>query len=131
LSLTFRLAVDCGAVESSPCRKVRRERELNARDRFLSEAEERTLRAVIRRDYPHREPELDIALNTGLCQSSQYGLLWSDVDFENNIVRLRRTKPGEKQFVRLNTVARAAFERLRDPEFLALRARLSPDRRGV
>ena len=102
MSLTFRLAVDCGTVESNPCRKVRRERELNARDRFLSEAEERTLRAVIRRDYPHREPELDIALNTGLCQSSQYGLLWSDVDFENNIVRLR----GEKQFVRLNTVAR-------------------------
>src|SRR5690242_2021913 len=80
LSLTFRLAVEAGKLAANPVKAVRRRKENNERDRYLNESEESRLRAVMAKHYPHRVRELDIALHTGLRQSSQYELRWEDVD---------------------------------------------------
>jgi site-specific recombinase XerD len=125
LSLTFRLAVESGKLVANPVKAVRRRKENNERDRYLNESEESRLRAVMAKHYPHRVPELDIALHTGLRQSSQYELRWEDVDLEIGQVRIRRAKPGEKQFVRLNSVALAAFKAIRWGRIAELRATLS------
>ena len=125
LSLIFRLAVDAGKLAANPVKAVRRRKENNARDRYLSENEERRLRAAMAKHYPHRVPDLDIALHTGMRQSSQYGLRWEDVDLDIRQVRIRRAKPGEKQFVRLNAVALAAFKAMRSGRIAELRGTLS------
>jgi integrase len=96
----------------NPSRSVKRLKENNERVRFLTPREEGRLQTVLAEHYPHRIPELDIALNTGMRKSSQYGLRWEDVDLENRVVTIRRAKPAEKQHVRLNRIAIAAFQKL-------------------
>lgn len=66
LSLAYRIGVENSQVAHNPCRAVRQRREDNGRIRFLSPEEEARLREVIRQDCPTHEPELDLALNTGL-----------------------------------------------------------------
>ena len=43
----------------------------------------------------HRHCELDVALGTGMRKGEQYGLKWTDVDFDQRVITLRDTKNGE------------------------------------
>ena len=113
ISLAFRLGIENGRCQSNPARLVKRLRENNERTRFLSEAEEKRLRAVIRRDHPAHMPELDIALNTGIRRGEQYKLRWTDVDLQSRRITLRQTKNGTTRHVPLNTAALRAFQELR------------------
>jgi integrase len=54
--------------------------------------------------------DLDIALNTGMRKSEQYGLTWADVDLDARRVSLKRTKNGSARHIPLNSVALAAFK---------------------
>jgi integrase len=110
LSLCFRLGIENGKCNQNPARLVRRFRENNERVRFLSDDEEERLRAAILSECPDRMPDLDIALNTGMRKSEQYGLNWADVDLEGRRVSLKRTKNGSARHIPLNSVALAAFE---------------------
>ena len=73
-------------VASNPARLVRRERR---HIRFLSDEEEKALRAVIA---PARLPELDISLGTGMRLSEQYGLTWGSIDLVRKEVRLVKSE---------------------------------------
>jgi hypothetical protein len=75
LSLTYRLAIRNGKVKENPARLVAHRLEDNTRIRFLSADEEKALRKAIEEISPERMPEFDLALNTGLRLSEQYGLL--------------------------------------------------------
>jgi hypothetical protein len=72
LSLTYRLAIRAGKVKENPARLVQHKTENNGRVRFLSSEEEGRLRKVIREKFPEHEPELDLALQTGLRSGEQY-----------------------------------------------------------
>jgi len=109
----FSLGVRNGKVDSNPARRIRQRREDNARVRFLSAEEEAALRGKIRELYPEREGEFDLALHTGMRWSEQYGLRWPEVDAKHAILTIRRSKPGERRYVPLNSVASAAVEALR------------------
>jgi site-specific recombinase XerD len=111
-SLTFRIGVESGKVKHNPARLVKRRREDNARIRWLLPEEEKRLRGAIDAKWPEHLPELDIALHTGMRRSEQYSLMWSDVDFPNRIVTVRRTKNGEVRHIRLNRTALLAFQTL-------------------
>ncbi|MBI4393354.1 MAG: site-specific integrase [Euryarchaeota archaeon] len=113
VSLLYRLGEDNGRVEVNPIRKVKRHRENNTRDRFLSADEEKKLRANIRELSPEKEPEFDLALYTGMRAGEQYGLQWRDVNLDLGLITIPRSKHGEKRFVRLNAAARLALARLR------------------
>ena len=84
--LTYRVGTDNGKVNVNPAKLVRQRREDNARIRFLSEQEEYKLREVIANECPHHLPEFEVALNTGMRLSEQYGLTWNNVDFQRRIV---------------------------------------------
>lgn len=112
LSLTYRLGIDNLKVEKNPAKLVRRRLENNGRIRFLSPEEEIRLRKVIERDYPEHLAELEIALNTGLRCSEQYGLTWEYVDFANSIATIPLSKSGETRHVPMNSVTVAAFQEL-------------------
>jgi site-specific recombinase XerD len=109
LSLTYRLGMQNGKVQSNPARLVRQRKEDNGRIRFLSPDEEQVLRRVVQRDYLHHESELDLALNTGLRRSEQYALTWDCVDFERRQLTVPRSKNGARRHVPLNDAALAAL----------------------
>lgn len=110
ISLSFRLGIENGKCTQNPARLVRRMREHNERIRFLSEDEERRLREAIASECPEHMADLDIALNTGMRKSEQYGLTWGDVDLDARRVSLKRTKNGSTRHIPLNSVALAAFK---------------------
>lgn len=109
LCLTYRLAIENGKVRGNPARLVRQKRENNAVERYLSADEEIKLRAVVQQKYPHHLPELDFALNTGMRLGEQYGLSWSDINFERREVIIHRSKHGGSRHVYLNDAALAAL----------------------
>ncbi|MBZ5643431.1 MAG: site-specific integrase [Acidobacteriia bacterium] len=111
LSLTYRLAIRAGEVKENPARQSRHRTESSGRVRFLLPKEEVKLRKVIREKFPQREPELDLALNTGLRLSEQYGARWDDVDFERRVFTVPLDKGGQTSHVPLNA---AALKALRD-----------------
>ena len=90
---------------------------------YLTECsdEESRLRAVIAKNYPEHLSEFDIALNTGMRPSEQYGLTWDRVDLTRKIITIPKSKNGRTRHIPLNSVAVAAFR--------ALHQR-SPDRAG-
>lgn len=113
LSLAFRLGVENGKIAANPARMVRQRREDNGRIRWLTAEEEDRLRAVIRQDCPEHEPELDLALHTGLRQGNQYSLRWSDVDLARRQIVIGRAKNGRPHYVPINTAALDALLRLK------------------
>jgi len=114
LSLVFSLAVRNGKLAANPLRQVKRRKENNERVRFLDEQEESALRQKIRELCPDCEPELDLALHTGLRRGEQYRLRWQDIDLKRGILTIPRSKHGEARHVQLNSVARAALLKLKE-----------------
>jgi integrase len=109
ISLAYRLGIESEKVKESPIhRKVRKQTESNNRVRFLSLDEEKKLREAIRSkpEWASHEPELDLALHTGLRRGSMYlGLTWENVSLAARFAIIPKTKNGEQVVVPLNTVA--------------------------
>jgi integrase len=103
-----------GRCKTNPSRLVKRLREDNERNRFLSEQEEKRIRAVIERDFPKHMPEFEIALHSGARREEQYRLSWSDVNCEGCRATLRNTKNRDTRHALLNSVARQALHDLLD-----------------
>lgn len=114
LKLMYRLAEEEKKITTNPARLLRMKKENNGRVRFIIEEEEKNLRVVMKKKFASHIPELDVALNTGMRRSEQYGLRWSDVDFERRIVNLADTKTGEGRHIPLNDAALAAFRSLEE-----------------
>jgi integrase len=111
LSLTYRLAIRAGKVRENPARFVRHKMENNGRVRFLSSEEEEKLRRMIRAKFPEHEPELDLALHTGLRLGEQYSAKWKDADLERRVLTVPLDKGGQTSHVPLNAAAlRALFD---------------------
>ncbi len=112
ISLTYRLGIANGKVPANPARLVKARRENNTRTRYLLPEEEIRLRTAIVASCPERLPEFEVALHTGMRRGEQYGLMWADVNLDNRIITVPRSKNGEKRFVFLNDAAVSAFQLL-------------------
>jgi len=109
-SLIFREALRNGKVTSNPARLVRQKHEENGVIRWLTDEEEKALRAVIN---PAHLPELDIALGTGMRLSEQFELTWDQVDFVRHEVRLSKTKNFSGRSIPMNDMVEAAFKKIK------------------
>jgi integrase len=112
LSLTFRLAIRNKKAKENPVRGIPRVAENNSRVRFLTAEEEQKLRKVIQSNpaWREHEPELTLALNTGLRRSSMYiDLVWENIDLDARVASVPRTKNGEPVHVPLNADAMQAI----------------------
>ncbi len=113
ISLCYRLAIEAEKIKDSPIhRKVRKQTENNSRVRFLTADEEKKLRDAIRSkpEWAAHEPELDLAIATGLRRSSMYlHLVWENVDETNRTLTIPRTKNGEQITLPLNQDAMRAL----------------------
>jgi site-specific recombinase XerD len=115
-SLVFRVGMDNEKIARNPAARIRRKAEGNGRVRFLSDQEELRLRTVVMRRFPKFLPHLLLSLHTGLRMSEQYGLLWSQVDFERRQIHLDRTKNGDARTIPLNAVALSALTQMQTAE---------------
>jgi site-specific recombinase XerD len=110
ISSIFRYGVENDRIRANPVARVKRFRESESRVRYLRDREEEKLRAVIRLKYPEHEPELDLAMYTGMRRGEQFGLKWKDVDLELGILTVRG-KTGRREIV-ANDAAIAALRLL-------------------
>ncbi|MFL6307301.1 MAG: site-specific integrase, partial [Candidatus Sulfotelmatobacter sp.] len=85
----------------------------NGRIRFLTDAEEKTLRAVLARQYPHRMPDLIISLGTGMRLSEQFSHTWEQVDFSRGEINLDRTKNCSGRTIPMNEAVQGSFLELK------------------
>jgi site-specific recombinase XerD len=114
ISMIFQEAIRNGKAKVNPARLVRLHREDNSRVRFVTFAEEATIRGIIRERCPTHEPEMTLALETGMRRGEQYSLEWDRVDVERRQLLLLKTKNGTARVVILTTAAVAALEELRE-----------------
>jgi integrase len=105
ICLAYRLGIEAEKIKESPIhRKVRKEAENNSRVRFLTPEEEKKLRESIRSNpfwAPH-EPELDLAIATGLRRGSMYAATWENIDETDRTLTIPRTKNGDPITLPLN-----------------------------
>ena len=109
---TYKIALADGKVSSNPARLVEQRPENNSRIRFLTDEEEKELRAVILRRCPSHIEEFDIALHTGMRKSEQYTLEWPQVSFRRKRIRLEGTKNGSSREIPMNRTRLLAFDAL-------------------
>jgi site-specific recombinase XerD len=102
--------VRTGLVSANPVSRVPRYKENPSRVRFLSDDEELALRKSIQKNYPERETEIDVALNTGARRGEQFLLTWDKVDLQNAILELNG-KTGPRT-IEINSVCRRALMKL-------------------
>jgi integrase len=116
LSKIFSLAVDNDYCETNPCRKVRRFRVDNRRERVLTADEETQLLAVLIGGYAALHPVALLALNTGMRRGEMMELRWADVDLAAGFVHLPGaiTKSGRARSIPLNGAALAALGELKE-----------------
>jgi site-specific recombinase XerD len=119
ISMIFQEAIRNGKATANPARLVRLHREDNSRVRFVTFAEEAAIRAIIRERCPIHEPELTLALETGMRRGELYSLEWDRVDVERRQLLLLKTKNGTARVVILTAAAVAALEELRERRSLS------------
>jgi integrase len=112
-SLIYREALRNGKVTSNPARLVRQRHENNGVIRWLTDEEEKRLRAVIAEHFPEHMPELVIALGMGMRLTEQFQLKWGSVDFKRKEVRLGTTKNFSGRSIPMNSEVLSAFKQLR------------------
>lgn len=113
VSRVYSLAVKNGKALRNPARGVDLLEENNERTRQLEANEETILRKAMRKLCPEREPEFDLALNSGMRWEEQYTLTWDRVDLKYNQLTINRSKHGKRRFVELNAAAVSALKQLR------------------
>ena len=99
LKAYFSYMVKIGHLDTSPAARLEKRREMNARQRILSELETIRLGQALN-DAPLLVRCLVLlALATGMRLSEMLGAKFSDVDFDNATLRLRKTKNGKSRLV--------------------------------
>jgi integrase len=113
VSSVLRYAARQGSIGSNPLAAggVPWSKEQKVHVRFLGELEEPRLLKVIRADCPEKEPEVRLAILSGMRRSEQYSARWCDWSPEAGILSVvGKTGPRE---VQVNRAARKCLELLR------------------
>jgi integrase len=113
VSSVLRYAARQGFIGSNPLADggVPWSKEQRVHVRFLSAGEEARLLKVIRADCPDKEPELLLAILTGMRRSEQYSAKWEDWSPEARILHVIG-KTGARE-IQVNQAARGCIELLR------------------
>jgi integrase len=99
LSRIFALAVELEQAASNPCRKVRKLRVDNQRNRYLSADEETRLMAQLTGRRKHLYPLVALALGTGMRRGELLNLSWPHVDFLRGVIHVVNTKTARDRII--------------------------------
>jgi integrase len=112
LGRALQLSVVDGHLMRNVARLVTARREMNGRVRWLTDDEEKQITEAIRERCPDQLPAFVIALHTGMRQSEQFSLEWSEIDFTRRKIFLDKTKNGSDREMPINKTCLAALEEL-------------------
>lgn len=114
LSSIFSLALRNERIAKNPCEQVDYLKENAGRVRYLTDEEEKRLRAEIKRLFSDNcdllEAELDLALHTGMRRGEQFLLRRDAANLDLGVLTVCG-KTGQRH-IRLNSIARAAVAKL-------------------
>jgi integrase len=99
LSRIFTLAIEQDVVEVNPCRKVKKLLMDNVRTRYLSVEEEEKLMLGLVGRLAHLRPIIIVAIDTGLRRRELLSLEKEQVDFNLDVINVKRTKSGKGRTV--------------------------------
>lgn len=99
LSRIFTLAMDQDAVTTNPCRKVKKLLMDNVRTRYLSVEEEERLMESLTGRLAHLHPIIIVAADAGLRRRELLSLEKEQVDFNLDVINVKRTKSGKGRTV--------------------------------
>jgi len=117
LSALFTWGMENDKVPENPARGVKGYRDSERRVRYLDDDEEQALREAVQERCAEFEPELDIALHTGMRRNELYRLPWTDVDLKRLILTVHgkahaNSTESRVRYVPINSEAASAFEKL-------------------
>ena len=102
LKKMFNLAIDWGYCKNNPARKVKQFSEKdNLKEQILSVDDEKKL---LKECAEHLRPIIMTALHTGMRRNEILNLKWNDVDLENRVIHVVKTKSGKNRTVPVNEV---------------------------
>jgi site-specific recombinase XerD len=113
MSKAFKIGIQNRKVSSNPARLVPQRKEPPGKIRFLTNDEEKRLRAALK-DRPFCIPQLDVALHTGMRKSEQFSVTWDQVDVAQKYIHLNVTKNGSDRYVSLNSEVLRALKELKE-----------------
>lgn len=101
LKRMFNIAIAWGYTDKNPVKGIKFYSEKDARrDRVLTREEEDCLLGVASE---RLRPILIVALNTGMRKGEILRLKWQDIDLENRIILVKKTKSGEPRTLPINS----------------------------
>ncbi len=106
LSRIFALAVELEQAASNPCRKVRKLRVDNQRNRYLSTDEETRLMAQLKGRRRHLYPLVALALGTGMRRGELLNLSWRHVDLLRGVIHVVNTKTAHDRIIPMSQSVR-------------------------
>lgn len=115
LSAVFNLAKDYGEIKNNPVSNVKYYTNINARERILSEFEEKVLFNAIKDDVKFSR-QVEILLYTGMRRGELFKLQWRDIDLQNGYINIRKetTKTGKGRELPLLSNLKDIFQSLYD-----------------
>jgi integrase len=99
LSRIFALAIELEQAASNPCRKVRKLRVDNQRNRYLSAEEEARLMVQFTGRRKHLYALVTVALGTGMRRGELLNLAWQHVDFLRGVIHVVNTKTARDRII--------------------------------
>jgi integrase len=102
-------AVQWGFVKNNPLRCVMKFKEPPGRVRYLVRDEIKTLIACCA---DHLKPIVAMALTTGMRKSEILNLRWSDVDMDNRLITIRKTKNNRMKILPINRILHNTLNKL-------------------
>ena len=109
LKAVFTKAVEWGMLASSPAKPIEFLRGQEARTRFLTTEEiERLLAGASKRF----RPLLVVALHTGMRKGEIFRLRWPDIDFQNGLITVQKSKAGKRRSIPMDETVTEALRAL-------------------
>ncbi len=106
----FNIALENGWLLKNPCAKVKKLRERNILERYLTPDEEIRLMNACSGRFSYMKPIIEFELNTGMRKEEILSLTWKCVSFENNKITLLDTKNGKKRFIAINSTLKGILK---------------------
>lgn len=111
----FNIAIDNEWCDKNPAssRVVKKYREENKLERFLTIEEEARLLEQCIGEHAYMKPIIQFALSTGMRKGEILGLKWDCVNLEEGFLTLLHTKSGKKRTIIINSITRPILEKLK------------------
>jgi len=112
ISKMFNIAIDNGWILSNPCKNVKKLRQDNKIERFLTPVEEKKLLNACTGIYAYMNPIILMALHTAARRKEILTLEWEQVDLKRVFITFTKTKNGKVRKIPLSETLTKELQKL-------------------